>query len=278
MSAFAADVLGGVLGLGPDVLRRAFRLRADVLRGGGALPADVLDAIDAGAGEAGDAHREVFWTLDPIDGTKGFLRGEQYAISLAWIRGGAPVLGLLGCPNLSADFGRPFDDPDLRGCIYMAEAGSGLYELPADTPDARPLKIQRLEREEGEPVRVCESVESAHSSQSDTARVLERLGLPSEVMRLDSQAKYAVVARGQADAYMRMPTRKGYVERIWDHAAGAIIATEGSCAVSDVRGASLDFGHGRGLDANVGIVCAPPALHGRLVGAVQELGLDAPPA
>ena len=41
-----------------------------------------------------------FWTLDPIDGTKGFLRGEQYAIALAKISAGAVTLGVLGCPNL----------------------------------------------------------------------------------------------------------------------------------------------------------------------------------
>jgi len=40
------------------------------------------------------------WTLDPIDGTKGFLRREQYAIALAFIRDGRVELGVLGCPEL----------------------------------------------------------------------------------------------------------------------------------------------------------------------------------
>ena len=70
-----------------------------------------------------------------------------------------------------------------------------------------------------------------------------------------------------------MPTKKDYVERIWDHAAGALIASEAGCAVTDIDGKSLDFSHGRGLEKNRGILCAPPGVHGRLMAALRELGL-----
>ncbi len=239
-----------------------------------ATPGTVIEAIDAG--HKSDAGGGVFWTLDPIDGTKGFLRGEQYAVSLAWIDGGEPVLGVLGCPNLSADFSRPFDEPDPHGCIYYAYRGAGLYELRAHRPGAQAIHLRPLEPADGEPIRVCESVESAHSKQEDTARVLERLGPTAEPYRLDSQAKYAVVARGQADAYLRMPTKKGYVERIWDHAAGAVVAMEAGCAVTDIAGRRLDFGKGRGLEANRGVVCARPRAHGRILQAIADLGLADP--
>ncbi|MEC9372957.1 MAG: 3'(2'),5'-bisphosphate nucleotidase [Planctomycetota bacterium] len=237
-----------------------------------ASEADVLDAIDIGT--ESDAHASIFWTLDPIDGTKGFLRRGQYAISLGWIEAGEPTLGVLGCPNLSADFSRPFDDPDPIGCIYFAYKGTGLYEAPANDADAPGQRLRRLEHDESDAVRICESVESEHSSQSDSQKVVDYLGRRHETYRLDSQAKYAVVARGQADAYLRMPTRKGYVEKIWDHAAGALMATESGCAVTDVSSRLLEFNHGARLEANRGIVCAPSALHGQLVDAIQKLGLD----
>ena len=82
-----------------------------------------------------------------------------------------------------------------------------------------------------------------------------------------------MVARGQADAYLRMPTKKGYVERIWDHAAGSLVASESGCFATDIAGRALDFGHGRGLEKNKGVVCAPPALHGRFIAAIEELGI-----
>ena len=125
-------------------------------------------------------------------------------------------------------------------------------------------------------VRLCESVESGHSAHDRSAMISASLGIVKQPVRLDSQAKYAVVARGQADVYLRLPTESGsravggetYVERIWDHAAGALIAQEAGCTVTDALGNPLDFSHGRGLEANRGIVCAAPDLHPRLIRAI----------
>ena len=234
----------------------------------------LLEAIDLGAADPDHAG---FWTLDPIDGTKGFLRGHQYAVCLAYIERGEPVVGVLGCPNLSRDFGDPFDTPNEEGCIYACIKGQGVYELPADDPTAKPVRIQRLPHREGDPISVCSSIEESHTSSERVAEVLKlaesRGLLTREPARLDSQCKYAVVARGQADAYIRLPTKKGYVERIWDHAAGALICAEAGCAVTDAMGAALDFSLGRGLEKNQGILAAPPRVHGVLLGAIKELAI-----
>lgn len=239
---------------------------------------DVLDAIDRGNADPARDSLHGFWTLDPIDGTKGFLRGGQYAVSLAWIENGSPVMGTLGCPNLSADFGRAFDDPDPKGVLYAAYVGEGVWELPADDVHAHGTRVTRLDPAEGEPVRLCESVETAHTSHNESADVMQRLSRPTEPARLDSQAKYAVVARGQADLYLRLPRepkpgKPRYVERIWDHAAGSLVAREAGCAVTDIVGRELDFGMGLGLEANAGVVVAAPGLHGEVLGALRELGI-----
>jgi 3'(2'), 5'-bisphosphate nucleotidase len=232
---------------------------------------EMLDAIDTGSGEA---NHTGFWTLDPVDGTKGFLRNQQYAIALAYIEHGRPVVGILGCPNLPSSFTDPLDTPDSHGTIYFTIAGQGVYQVHADNPDENPTHIRRLDHAKDDPISACESIESGHSKHDDTAEILKRLGPSRTPVRIDSQCKYAVVARGQADIYLRMPTRKDYVERIWDHAAGALVAAEAGCAVSDIAGAPLDFSRGRGLEKNRGIVCAPPALHGKIIGVIRELGLD----
>lgn len=244
----------------------------------------ILDAIDLGNH---DATAGVYWTLDPVDGTKGFLRGEQYAVSLALIEGGRVVLGVLGCPNLSADLDRPFDDPDPHGLIFYAMSDGPCHAVPADEPDAPPRIVETVEAGEdvpvgpgsGEaPIRVCESVEAGHSKHSATEEIIERLGGGREPARLDSQCKYAVVARGQADAYLRLPTKRGYVEKIWDHAAGMLVAERAGAIVTDVTGDPLDFSHGTSLRENLGLVCAAPRYHARLVAAIRELGYDRPPS
>ena len=67
-----------------------------------------------------------FWTLDPIDGTKGFLRGEQYAVSLALIVDGQIEVAILGCPNLPLV---PNGDP-ASGSLFIAVRGQGASVLP----------------------------------------------------------------------------------------------------------------------------------------------------
>lgn len=233
----------------------------------------VLELIDVGAG---DTHHAGFWTLDPIDGTKGFLRGQQYAIALAYIERGTPVVGAMGCPNLPADFGKPLDTPDPDGTVYIAIKGDGAGQIVGD---GDPTTVRRNDLEPTDPIGVCGSVEKGHTNMSDEDRILEYIAATTEhavrePVRLDSQCKYAVTGRGQADAYLRLPTRPGYVERIWDHAAGALIAAESGCAVTDILGNALDFGHGRGLEKNKGVVCAPPRVHGLIIGAIEALGIQ----
>lgn len=235
---------------------------------------EILDAIDH-AGH--DASSDVFWALDPIDGTKGFLRGQQYAIALARVEQGQVTLGVMGCPNLPVSRQAPLADPDPVGVIYSGELGRGAHGHAPDDLTAW-TRIEAGDYEHLPPggVRACESAEAAHSNQSDSAKILDALGGAGEPVRLDSQCKYAIVARGQADAYLRLPTRKGYVEKIWDHAAGMIIAQEAGAVVTDVLGAPLDFSRGRRLEDNRGILCAARGVHERLVEAIDQIGLTAP--
>ncbi|MBL8948913.1 MAG: hypothetical protein JNK45_37420, partial [Myxococcales bacterium] len=88
----------------------------------------------------------------------------------------------------------------------------------------------------------------------------------------DSQAKYALVARGQAHVYLRVPTDPTRVELVWDHAAGAVIAARTGMRVTDLRGAPLDFSAPPRLAKNVGILGAHPGIHGALVDAIAALG------
>jgi 3'(2'), 5'-bisphosphate nucleotidase len=239
---------------------------AEVLPGLSA--AEVLTAIDRGTWPGGAEGRH--WTLDPIDGTKGFLRLDQYAVALALIEDGEVVLGVLGCPNLPHDAARPEAGV---GCLFVAVRGEGAFLRTLDDPAERPVHVTAVD--DPAAARFCESVEKAHSSQSDSARVAEALGITAAPFRIDSQCKYAAVARGDASIYLRLPTRKDYVEKIWDHAAGWAVITEAGGKVSDVHGRSLDFSRGRTLARNQGVLVTNGRLHDRVVAAVREvLGLD----
>ena len=226
-----------------------------------------LAALDLGRPHH-DARPSAFWTLDPIDGTKGFLRGGQYAVCLAFIQNGAPALGVLGCPNLPVA-GNP-ELPDPIGSTYFALRDGGAFELPGIAPDT-PARRLPTERNPAAPIRVARSVEKAHSDASITDRLLAQADIAADSLRIDSQCKYALLAAARADIYLRVPTSPARRELIWDHAAGALIAAEAGITVSDLAGKPLDFSQGRRLEENTGILAARPDLHPRLLDAVRSL-------
>jgi 3'(2'), 5'-bisphosphate nucleotidase len=208
-----------------------------------------------------------FWTLDPIDGTKGFLRDEQYAVALALIVDGRVTVAALGCPNLPA--GPTAEGPSgPTGLLFVAVRGQGAVSIPLGGWDHEtPITVST----EANPAaaRFCESVEAGHSAHGESAAVAARLGITAAPLRLDSQAKYAVVARGEADAYLRLPTGADYREKIWDHAAGVLIVEEAGGRVTDMNGLPLDFSHGRELALNRGVIVTNGRLHERVLAAIR---------
>jgi 3'(2'), 5'-bisphosphate nucleotidase len=221
--------------------------------------AEVLRWIDRGAG---DARGSRYWTLDPIDGTKGFLRGQQYAVALSLIENGRPVLGVLGCPNL------PHDGE--TGALFTALCGEPAHVHALWNIESPKIEISVSGITSASEARFCESVESGHSNQTESARVVALLGIQTEPFRIDSQCKYAAVARDDASIYLRMPTRADYREKIWDHAAGQVVVESAGGTVTDIDGKPLDFGHGRTLDNNRGVVATSGAIHAEVIEAIRR--------
>ncbi|XAM00990.1 3'(2'),5'-bisphosphate nucleotidase [Phycisphaeraceae bacterium D3-23] len=249
-----------------EELREAVRVVAGQAIGEDASEAAVLSWIDRGAfdpAQAEEKARKRYWTLDPIDGTKGFLRKEHYAVALALIEDGEVVLGVLGCPKMKV--GRK------QGAIFTAVRGQGAQGLLIDSEEVKGDPITVASRQEVEKARFCESVESGHSSHGDAAEIAKKLGITKEPYRIDSQCKYAAIGKGSASIYLRLPTRKDYEEKIWDHAAGVIVVEEAGGTVTDITGEKLDFSIGRTLRDNKGVVATNGKFHDEVVAAVRAV-------
>ena len=222
----------------------------------------VCDWIDRGGASQCSPR---FWTLDPIDGTKGFLRKEQYAISLALIVDGRIEVGVLGCPNM------PFDgQPEGCGVLAWAVRGHGAWMQPHSAPNSAATQISVTTVAQTAEMRFCESVESGHSSHDWSGLIAAELGICLEPVRMDSQCKYLAVARGDADLYLRLPTRKGYQEKIWDHAGGILVVEEAGGRVTDINGTPPDFSHGASLVANEGMVVTNSKAHETIIAAIAR--------
>ncbi len=223
-----------------------------------------LAALDAGGHPGGSTGS--FFVLDPIDGTKGFLRGMHYAVALGLVENGQVVASAVGCPHLE-------DGDGEMGALFVASAGAGVWVLPmassggvADEGAAVCSSTTMDPRD----VRLCESFESAHTDQSVSARLADALNIAGEPVRMDSLAKYAVVARGAAELYLRIPTIQARSEWIWDHAAGALLVEEAGGRVSDLDGEPLDFGQGRKLSANHGVIASNGDVHDSVLSAIAQ--------
>lgn len=219
---------------------------------------DVLSWIDAGNHDASAAR---YWTLDPIDGTKGFLRKEQFAVSLALLIEKQIQVAALGCPNLPGENG--------NGVLFYAVRGQGAWMQPLHQPEATPQTVRVTRSSDITTARMCESVESGHSAHDESAVIREKLGMTAPAVRMDSQAKYGAIARGDAEIYLRLPTRKGYEEKIWDHAGGVLVVEEAGGKVTDLNGAPLDFSVGPTLAKNRGVVVTNGDLHDVVLQALQ---------
>ncbi|XP_050256499.1 SAL1 phosphatase-like [Quercus robur] len=259
---------------GQETLQRITKLVNDTLLSDGSFSVssltteDVLRAIDRGKSEGGSHGRH--WVLDPIDGTKGFLRGDQYAIALALLDEGKVVLGVLACPNLplvSISGDSQHSSHDEVGCLFFAKVGAGTYMQSLD--GSSPKKVHVSTTENPEEASLFESFEAAHSLHDLSSSIAKKLGVKAPPVRIDSQAKYGALSRGDGAIYLRFP-HKGYREKIWDHAAGCIVVTEAGGVVTDAAGNPLDFSQGRYLDLDTGIIVTNQKLMPSLLKAVRE--------
>jgi 3'(2'), 5'-bisphosphate nucleotidase len=228
------------------------------------LPETVCEWIDAGNGSVSDR----FWTVDPIDGTKGFLRSDQYAIALALIEGGEVKVGVLGCPALPPRLDQAGHE---GGVLFVAVRGEG-SEMVSLREGSSSTKIHVTQESAGPAWRFVESVEAAHGHHSLQEAVAEAVGITHPPLRLDSQVKYGAVARGDAVLYLRLPSPKSpnYREKIWDHAAGVLIVEEAGGSVTDMHGQPLDLAAGSRMNRNRGVIVSNGIVHAAALAALRE--------
>ncbi|MEM7033440.1 MAG: inositol monophosphatase family protein, partial [Chloroflexota bacterium] len=140
---------------------------------------DICTWIDHGNASVADR----YWTLDPIDGTKGFLRNDQYAIALALVENGQIKVGALACPALPVDL----DQTDGKvGSLFIAVHGEGAEMAPLD--GGQFTTIQVSQPSDATSLRFVESVEAGHGNHALQEAIARAAGISNPSLRMDSQA------------------------------------------------------------------------------------------
>lgn len=161
------------------------------------------------------AHDEIYFLVDPLDGTKEFIRGgDDYTVNVGLIVGGVPVVGVVHTPARAqthagaTDFGAWIDDSGGR----------------------RPIEV----RPRGEQLMAVAS--KSHFNQA-TADYLDAVAPGCGYVAIGSSLKFCIVAEGRADIYPRLsPTSE------WDTAAGHAVLLAAGGRVDGPDGDPLGYG------------------------------------
>jgi len=161
-AVLAEEGAAHLLDYSDDGIRSDLAALVATVTGGTCTIDDLLARIDHAGGEG-----PLVWAVDPIDGTKGFLRGDQFAVAVGLLEGARPVAGVLGCPRLSIG--------DTSGVLVWGVPGVGAFVEPIAGGDARSVRVSEVADPAG--VRVLGSVETSHGDPAIIERAVAAAGL-----------------------------------------------------------------------------------------------------
>jgi 3'(2'), 5'-bisphosphate nucleotidase len=156
-----------------------------------------------------------FWLVDPLDGTKEFIKGSgEFTVNIALISHGEPVGGVVHVP--------------VTGVTYWGARGQGAFRAdPGQTPVALRTRAAAMER--------LVVVASRDHAGPQVEALLKRLPTASTA-NLGSSLKFCLIAEGRADFYPRfLPTCE------WDTAAAQAVLEAAGGAVTDTQGRRLVY-------------------------------------
>ncbi len=160
-------------------------------------------------------HDELYFLVDPLDGTKEFVRGgDDYTVNIGLIAGGSPRLGVVFTPA--------------TGALHGGLVGHGAWV--EEQSGRRPIAT----RQPGSPLAAVAS--KSHFNQA-TADYLGRVAPGCAHVAAGSSLKFCMLAEGRADIYPRLsPTSE------WDTAAGHAVLVAAGGRVDGTDGSPLRYG------------------------------------
>jgi 3'(2'), 5'-bisphosphate nucleotidase len=158
----------------------------------------------------------LFWLVDPLDGTKEFLKGtNEFTVNVALMDGRLPVLGVVHAPALSL--------------TYYGMRNFGSWR-EVDGEPAVPISTRQADSSE-----LAVVASKDHAGPLVNA-MLGRLARP-QLQSMGSSLKFCLVAEGKADLYLRdLPTME------WDTAAAQCIVEAAGGGIYSLDGQALLYG------------------------------------
>lgn len=234
----------------------------------------------------GDENQRV-WVFDPIDGTENFVKGLLYAINVALLDSGRQALSVIGCPNMSVDISFPATDASLdpagEGALAYGVRSKGAFVRKlhgASIPEGDVIEegeksgSRRLPRhaDSATALRCLTATSVSSGLHTIHAAVADRLGVafPGNDL-LPWVLRWLLLALGVGNSTWWLYLSRDRLGKIWDHTGAMLLFEEVGGKVTDVDGCEISLVAGRKMVANYGFVAAPAQLHGKVLGAVNDI-------
>jgi 3'(2'), 5'-bisphosphate nucleotidase len=216
--ALRGGELGVEMKLGNEPVTVADKRASELIVGGiqKRFPKDVIisEELPPAAG-ALDAER--LWLVDPIDGTKDFIKGtDGFSVMIGMVRGGRPVLGVVYQPTTGRTF---FATPD--GGAHATDASATTRLSVSDVSDATAVRL----------------VASASHRSADLDKVKATLGIDNELNIGSVGLKLCLIASGVRDLYVNPATKT----KAWDTCGPEAILVAAGGRLSDLFGTPIDY-------------------------------------
>jgi len=182
------------------------------------------------------------WTVDPIDGTKGFQKNLSYAIGIGFMNNSELIAAAIGVPNYN-EKGR---------ALFIAEKNQGA-RVSYGEEDFIPINVS--DKKNIKKAKMCHSL---HYDEPWVMEFAEIAGI-SNYIQMDSMAKFCMVADGTADLYIKpMNENRSFS---WDFLPGVLIVNEAGGIVSDLKGNNIKFNNEKCIISAPGLVASNGILH-----------------
>jgi len=182
------------------------------------------------------------WTIDPIDGTKGFQKNLSYAVGIGFMDNSELIAAAIGVPNYN-EKGR---------AIFIAGKNQGT-RVSYGEEDFIPISVTN--KNNIKKAKMCHSLHYNEPWVMEFAQIAEI----SNIIQIDSMAKFCMVADGTADLYIKpMDENRSFS---WDFLPGVLIVNEAGGIVSDLKGNNIKFNNEKCIISAPGLVASNGVLH-----------------
>ena len=197
-----------------------------------------------------DSRRQ--WTIDPIDGTKGFSHGLVYAIGVCFMEVNIPKMCTIGVPHYN----------DNKRVIFHAEERKGA-KCSQNGSEFKHIHVNR--QDDLKKIRMCHSL---HYDEPWVVQFANKIGI-SEFIQIDSMAKLCMVSDGTADVYIKPIEKDNSFS--WDFAPGYLLVKEAGGMITDLDGNDLHFDKENMKCKTPGLIASNGVIHDSLILELEKI-------